>query len=115
MFSALHMYSPIFTQLLAHLLSFFRVSLPKIYTSLAHNGLFCVEVRTTNDPLYGVGKDCGDNTFLTDHRRRFIESNVFLKQVLLLGFSILFFTEENNLSIYKDDNPVLLRIILKKI
>mgnify|MGYP001159849508 CR=1 FL=1 len=89
--------------------------LPKIYTSLAHNGLFCVEVRTTNDPLYGVGKDCGDNTFLTDHRRRFIESNVFLKQVLLLGFRLLFFTEENNLSIYKDDNPVLLRIILKKI
>jgi len=34
--------------------------------------------------------------------------------MLSLGFSLLFFTEEDDLSIYKDDNPVLMRIILKK-
>jgi tellurite methyltransferase len=89
--------------------------LPKIYSALSKNGLFCVEVRTTRDPLFGVGEDCGDNTYLTDHRRRFIESNVFLKQVLLFGFRLLFFTEENNLSIYGEDNPVLMRVILEKI
>jgi cyclopropane fatty-acyl-phospholipid synthase-like methyltransferase len=92
-----------------------EVLLPKIYDSLEVNGLLCIEARTTNDPLCGVGEDCGDNTFLTDHRRRFIESNIFLNKVLSFGFRLLFFTEENNLSVHGDDNPVLMRIILKKV
>jgi cyclopropane fatty-acyl-phospholipid synthase-like methyltransferase len=90
------------------------ILLPKIYDSLVKDGLFCIEVRTTKDPLFGKGEDCGDNTYLTDHRRRFIESKAFIDQVLSIGFSLLFFTEENNLSVYKDDNPVLMRIILRK-
>ena len=40
--------------------------------------------------------------------------NVKNKQVLDLGFKELYFIEENNLSIYKNDNPVLMRIILQK-
>ncbi len=91
------------------------ILLPKIYNSLVNGGLFCIEVRTVNDPLFGKGEYCDKNTFLIDHRRRFIESSVFLEQMLSLGFSLLFFTEEDNLSIYKDDNPVLMRIILKKV
>jgi tellurite methyltransferase len=89
--------------------------LPKIYSTLEINGLLCIEVRTTKDPLFGIGEDCGDNTYLTDHKRRFIDSNVFLKETLSLGFELIYFTEENNLSIHKDDNPVLMRIILKKV
>ena len=90
------------------------VLLPKIYShNLDRKGLFCVEVRTINDPLYGIGI-CGENTFMTDnHKRRFIDTTVFRKQVLDLGFRELYFIEENNLSIYKNDNPVLMRIILQ--
>lgn len=88
--------------------------LPNIYKGLNPGGLFCIEVRTTKDPLYGVGEDCGENTFITDHKRRFIDSQVFVKQCLKLGFKILYFTEENNLSIHGDDNPVLMRLILEK-
>jgi len=91
-----------------------EVLLPKIYNSLNKGGVFCVEVRTTRDSLYGVGSPCGENTFLTDHRRRFIDAQAFLHQVLALGFKLLFFTEEDNLSVYKGDNPTLMRIILKK-
>ncbi len=91
------------------------VLLPKIYHNLDRKGLFCVEVRTINDPLYGIGEFCGENTFMTDnHKRRFIDTTVFRKQVLDLGFRELYFIEENNLSIYKNDNPVLMRIILQK-
>ena len=89
--------------------------LPKIYKSLSNEGLLCVEVRTTKDSLFGIGKYCGNNTFITDHKRRFIDSNKFIQKMLLLGFELLYFTEEKNLSIYKDDNPVLMRIILRKI
>ena len=74
----------------------------------------CIEVRTTKDSLYGAGEYCGDETFLTDHRRRFINSQSFLRDVLNIGFDLLYFTEESDLSIYKDDNPVLMRIILRK-
>jgi len=88
--------------------------LPKVYNALDDNGLFCIEVRTTKDPLYGVGKYCGDNIYLTDHKRRFIDSDEFIKTILKIGFKIVYFTEEDNLSIYKEDNPVLMRIILKK-
>ena len=89
--------------------------LPNIYNSLKINGLFCIEVRTTKDPLFGIGKDCGNNTFISDnHKRRFIDTVNFRKQVKKLGFIEIYFIEENNLSIYKKDNPVLMRIILKK-
>ena len=58
--------------------------LPKIYDNLERKGLFCVEVRTINDPLYGIGEFCGENTFVTDnHKRRFIDTKVFRKQVLV--------------------------------
>lgn len=88
--------------------------LPKIYNALNQGGIFCIEARTIKDPLCGVGKLAGDNTYITDHARRFIDSQVFLSQVLSLGFKLLYFRESDNLSIYKDDNPVLMRIILQK-
>ena len=91
------------------------ILLPKIYNSLNSNGLLCIEVRTTNDPLCGIGESFGDNTFITDgHKRRFINSKLFREQMSILGFKELYFTEKNNLSIYKDDNPVLMRLILQK-
>lgn len=88
--------------------------LPKIFHALNSGGLFCIEVRTTSDPLYGIGENCGDNTFSTDHRRRFVNSDKFLHSVLALGFKLVYFTERDNLSVYKDDNPVLMRIVLQK-
>jgi SAM-dependent methyltransferase len=91
-----------------------EIILLKIYESLKKGGVFCVEVRTIKDPLYKVGKRCDDNTYLTDHKRRFIDSEKFLKQTLSLGFKLLYFNEKNNLSVYKEDNPVLMRIILRK-
>jgi tellurite methyltransferase len=91
------------------------ILLKNIYKSLIINGLFCIEVRTIKDPLFGKGVSCGENTFIFNkHKRRFIDSNVFRKQVLNLGFRELYFVEENNLSIHKNDNPVLMRIILTK-
>lgn len=90
------------------------ILLNKIHHHLNINGLFCAEVRTINDPIFGIGEDCGDNAFRTDHYRRFIDSQEFLNKMLQLDFELLFFTEQNNLSAYKDDNPVLMRSIFRK-
>ena len=58
---------------------------------------------------------CEENTFINNnHKRRFIETDIFRKQVMDLGFKELYFIEKNNLSIYKNDNPVLMRLILEK-
>ena len=89
--------------------------LPKVYNCLDTGGLFCIEVRTTKDPKFGVGQHVSDTTYFNDgHTRRFISSQEFLKEVLSLGFKLKYFNEQNNLSIYKDDNPVLMRIVLEK-
>jgi len=91
------------------------ILLPKVFRKLNNGGLFCIEVRTIKDPLYGVGEACGGNTFMTDgHMRRFIDSREFREQVSNIGFKELYFIEQDNLSVYKGDNPVLMRIILQK-
>lgn len=89
--------------------------LPNIYNNLNDDGLFCIEVRTTKDPLFGVGESCGENTFINNsHRRRFIDTKEFRSQVSEIGFKEKYFIEENNLSVVKNDNPTLMRIILQK-
>jgi len=89
--------------------------LPRVYDSLDTGGLFCIEVRTTKDPKFGVGKHISDTTYFNDnHTRRFIDSQQFLNTGLSLGFKLHYFNEQDNLSIYKDDNPVLMRLILGK-
>ena len=44
----------------------------------------------------------------------FIGSDEFVKTAIGLGFKLKYFTEENNLSVRVDDNPVLMRIVLEK-
>lgn len=88
--------------------------LSKTYQHLKKGGLFCIEARTVKDPLCGQGKKLERNAFYTDHYRRFIDSNVFIKKVLNLGFKLNYFVEKDGLSIYNNDNPVLMRIILEK-
>lgn len=90
------------------------IILNKIYKNLKQGGLFACEVRTTKDPLYGVGEYVCDTTYLTDHKRRFINSSSFIKKCLNIGFSLNYFKEEANLSVVGDDNPVLMRVILEK-
>lgn len=89
--------------------------IPKVYNSLNTGGIFCIEARTINDTKFGIGKHISDTTYFNDgHTRRFIDSQDFLNEVLSLGFKLKYFNEQDNLSVYKDDNPVLMRIVLEK-
>lgn len=88
--------------------------LNKSYEVLPEGGFLMTEFRTINDPLMQNGQKIGTYERITTHYRRFIDSNVFLKKCLNLGFTLNYFIEKNNLSVYKDDNPVLVRLILQK-
>tara|TARA_B100001093_G_C26802639_1_gene1004112 strand:- start:662 stop:1306 length:645 start_codon:yes stop_codon:yes gene_type:complete len=91
------------------------ILLQKVFRKLKNGGLFCIEARTIKDALYGAGEKCEVNTFMMDgHKRRFIDSRKFRDEVSNIGFKELYFIEQDNLSVLKDDNPVLMRIILQK-
>ena len=90
------------------------VFLEKIYRKLKKTGLLLIEARTIRDPLFGKGKYISGTTFMTDHKRRFIDSFKFLNKIKEIGFKIVYFIEENNLSIVGTDNPFLMRVVLEK-
>ena len=88
--------------------------LDKVFHALDKGGLFLIEVRTTLDPLYGEGEHMGGHTYKTDHSRRFIDSQEFLSFVFDIGYRLVYFVESAGLSVYKDEDPVLMRLVLKK-
>ena len=80
------------------------------------NSLIFFEFRTTNDKLYKIGKKISKYERYTDHYRRFINVNDFLKKIIQLNvFSLLYLNEDTNFSKIYKENPTLCRIILKKI
>jgi len=92
-----------------------KIVIQKVSNLLQKGKLFMIEVRSIKDPLCGKGRQIANNTWITDHSRRFIDAIQFEKYIKSKDFKINYFIEKDNLSIYKDDNPVLIRMILEKI
>jgi hypothetical protein len=51
---------------------------------------------------------------MTDHYRRFIDSQTFRNKLLLLGWEIVYFEESNGLAVFGDEDPVVARCVFKK-
>lgn len=85
-----------------------------VFMKLENEGLFCIEARTINDPMYGKGTKLGKNEYFTDHYRRFIDINDFILYSQDIGFSVIYSNESNGLSVIGDDDPSLLRIVMRK-
>ena len=71
--------------------------------------LVLIEVRTIFDELYGVGESVGNNGYVTDHYRRFIDPDVFRKKVEKM-FCINYFEISDAFAPYKNEKPKVLRI-----
>lgn len=82
------------------------------WNALSPGGRFLIEARTINDPLYGEGKSVGLHEFVIDHYRRHIDAQVLLTKVLDRGFHLEFFRESNGLAVYKEEDPVVVRLAL---
>lgn len=85
------------------------------YSNLKKNGTFFIEARSIKDDLYGIGKKVQKNAYYTDHYRRFIDMNELEQELKDIGFEILFKKEGRGMAVYKQDDPVILRIIAKKV
>jgi tellurite methyltransferase len=88
--------------------------LNNVYSKLNTGGLFLIEARTVNDNMFGVGEKIGENEFFTDHYRRFINMDDFLKDSESIGYKVHYTKESAGLSIVGGDDPVLMRVVLVK-
>lgn len=91
-----------------------RIFLEWSQKKLLPGSLLMIEARSVNSSLYGVGMPCGRDAFIHGHYRRFIRKNELEVKLKLLGFELLESVEAAGLAIYKDDDPVVIRIIARK-
>ncbi len=89
--------------------------LNKAYKSLNKGGKIFIEARSIKDDFYGLGENIGENEYIYEgHYRRFIDRNEIEKKMKEIGYKIDFLIEDKGLAIYKDQDPVVIRIIASK-
>ncbi len=86
-----------------------------IEANLEKEGLFLLEARSINDPMIKQGKTLSGTENFTTHYRRYMELDKIINKLESRNFEIILKVENNNLAIYKDDNPYVIRIIAKKL
>lgn len=86
-----------------------------VYRALKREGLFMIEARTIHDSIYGMGDLVEKNAYIyNDHYRRFIDPDELMDKVVKMGYTIIYNEEGNGFSKTETDDPVLLRLVLKK-
>jgi len=86
------------------------------FGNLKAGGLLLIEVRSVLDPLCGKGTrvEGERDAWFTNHYRRFVRKDELLKELVDLGFVVEFDMEANNLAVYNEDNPVVIRVHARK-
>ena len=79
---------------------------------LAPGGKLLIEVRSVNGSLYGKGSQVDRDAFLHDgHYRRFVRMDELTSELTTLGFSIDSAIESSGVAVYRDDDPVVIRLV----
>jgi tellurite methyltransferase len=84
------------------------------WETLSPGGLFLIEARTVNDPLHGEGTRVGPHEYVTDHYRRYLDAQELLSRLQVRGFRLVFFRESSGLAVFKDQDPVVVRLALAR-
>ncbi len=83
-----------------------------VRNALGEGGLFCIEVRSTNDPKMQAGERISESENIVDgHYRRYIDLAVFSKKLEGLGFEVTYAEESTEFAPYKDEAPPVIRIV----
>ena len=85
-----------------------------IENNLKKEGLFLLEARSIKDPMFKQGNTLSDTENFTTHYRRYMELEKILKKLELKNLKVIYKKEDKDLAVYKDDNPVVIRIIAMK-
>jgi len=86
-----------------------------IAKNLHKGGYFFLEARSTKDEIFGEGKRVGSNEYFTDHYRRFLNLSEIHEKINSIGFEILYSKEGKGLAPYKKEDPVIIRLVAKKV
>lgn len=77
-------------------------------------GLICIECRSINDPMARKGEVLSPSERIDGHYRRFIIREELESKLTTLGLTIIQMIESNGLAVFKDEDPVVIRVIAKK-
>lgn len=87
-----------------------------IKTHLSKNGLIFIEVRSIKDIKYNEGiKISNKENFADNHYRRYFSKNSFIKKLIKYSLKVIYINEGRGLAPYKNEDPIVLRIVAKKI
>ncbi len=82
---------------------------------LREEGKLLIEVRSVKGSLYGKGEPAERDAYIHDgHYRRFLRIEELSAEVAGLGLEIVDATESAGVAVYKDDDPVVIRMTARK-
>lgn len=82
---------------------------------LREGGQLLIEVRSVKGSLYGKGEEVERDAFIHDgHYRRFLRLDELSAEISGLGLEIVEATEQAGVAVYKDDDPVVIRLTARK-
>lgn len=87
-----------------------------VYNNLEQKGQFFLEVRSNKDELANEGNAVvGEkNAMITNHYRRFADFKLLKEKLKTIGFELLDAVEDAGFAIYKNENPIVIRLICQK-
>jgi bifunctional enzyme CysN/CysC len=77
---------------------------------LNFRGRLFVECRSIHDPLARKGEVLSPTERISGHYRRFIAADELVDRVIAAGLEVESLVESDGLAVYRDDNPVVIRL-----
>jgi SAM-dependent methyltransferase len=85
------------------------------YDHLKPGGRLLIEARSVKGDLYGKGRRVERDAFIHDgHYRRFLRLPEICAELQQIGFQIDEKIESEGLAVYRDDDPVVIRIVASR-
>lgn len=81
---------------------------------LKPGGLLCIECRSINDSMARTGEVISPSERIDGHYRRFIVREELEAKLASLGFAIMQMVESSGLAIFKDEDPIVIRVIASR-
>jgi len=114
-----HQYDAVYSRFTLHAIQAEGASrtLKWAHANLKSGGYLYIEVRSVLDPMCGKGtKVEGErDAWINTHYRRFIRKDELVSELEGLGFTLEYVLEKDGIAVYKDDNPVVIRVHAKKL
>lgn len=111
-----HFFNVVYARFVLHALDDYEAknAINWTFNNLEKNGIFFSESRSIKDPIFGEGQKVKKQIYKTDHQRRFLKKSQIVKDLIDEGFVIDHVVEDRGLAVYKDSDPVVIRIVARK-